>query len=468
MNHSTILNTHAIEEHRSRLSISKLTVQHKHNLFYFAIVLVPYLASELLDMEFKGVSQYVISTLNLIAMMAFFIQFPLAGRLKQIRWFANIDWSIGTHKKLGKYLGMYFFLHPLLIVAPKWLVSFDDFTAGIVSMVTSPQLLTAIIAWVAMVIWVLMSIYKDKLNIRYETWRLLHVIGFVIIATLVVLHITSIGSHGQFEQLFNGVWWGLYILSMTIVIYNYLIKPRLISGHPFEITSVHKASECDWELTIQAKSRQSYDFEPGQFVWINTSKSPFNLEQHPFSIASGNQEQGELTFIIRELGDYTSTLNELKLGQNVFVDGPYGSMSLELSSKAKGITLVAGGAGIAPMLGLARELVKRNESRPIHFIYGNQNLKKMVALDELIALDISMPNFHLQLVCQQLDETNNIEYVYQGVVDEERLTAAIDADNAQNWAVYLCGPEGMIQANSLQLKKLGVATNQIHYEHLAF
>lgn len=41
-------------------------------------------------------------------MMAFFIQFPLAGRLRNLPWFANIDWNIRTHKRIGKCLGAFF------------------------------------------------------------------------------------------------------------------------------------------------------------------------------------------------------------------------------------------------------------------------------------------------------------------------------------------------------------------------
>lgn len=463
-------NTFNLKAIKFQLSTLNLTNKHTLTLGYFALLILPFGIAESLGMLFEDVYSSALSALNLIAMMAFFVQFPLAGRLKHIPIFSNIDWGITKHKQLGKYLGMFFFLHPLLILAPKVLLSFDALRTSFISMITSPQLLTGLIAWLVMGVWVLMSIYKDKLNMRYETWRLLHVIGLVVVATLATLHITTVGSHGQYNQEFNIIWWSLYTLSMMIVIYNYFIKPRMIQRQPFAITSIEKVSPCDWQLTIESKSQQRFAFEAGQFAWINTSGSAYNLEQHPFSIASVQNHTAQLSFIIRELGDYTSSLDQLEIGQTVFVDGPYGSMSLNQSRTSQGITLLAGGAGIAPMMSLLRELDKQNDSRPIRLIYGNQSLERMVCLDELVALEKRMANFKLQLVCQQLENAKDTlrPYVHQGRIGKSEIDASFTAGQHKDWAVYLCGPSAMMDATTRNLKQLGLASSQIHYEQLAF
>ena len=447
-----------------------LTENQKRMLTYLLMLVAPWLIGIVLDLEFEGIYRYVLSTLNVVAMMAFFIQFPLAGRVRHLSWFANIDWSIATHKTVGKWLGIFFFLHPILIAAPKALLSAQDLQASAVSMISEPNMLTGVAAWLAMSVWILMAVFKQRLHLRYETWRLLHVLGFVVIATLATLHITSVGSHGQYEQQFNMIWWGLSAASITLLVYNYLIKPRIIQSQPFEVSEIKKISDCDWALTIQSTSQSKVSFDAGQFVWINTSKTPFNLEQHPFSIASGKVETGVLSFIIRELGDYTNNLNSLRPGQTVYVDGPYGSMSVDQSTSSSGITLIAGGAGIAPMLGLVRELAKRNETRPVRLIYSNRDLDRMVALAELREFTATMKNFSLQLVCSQLPENSQAHAfdIKQGVIGASTIRAAIDPGMQGDWSVYLCGPEGMIAANVQQLKSIGVKPNQIHFEQLAF
>jgi len=461
---------------RDSVSLSKrfrklhLTYRHRLTLGYLLLLLLPFLIAQGVGVQFENSYRIVVSCVTLLAMMAFFVQFPLAGRIKQIPLFANIDWSVAKHRKVGQYLGVFFFCHPFLILAPKLLLSFDDFTAAFMRAITAHGMLTGVLAWLAMGIWVLSAIYKDRLPMRYETWRLLHLLGFIVILTLATLHITEVGTHGQYNQLFNLLWWLLYLFAVAMLIFNYTIKPDHIKGKPFTISAIEQISECDWQLSIESTTAQKFDFEAGQFAWLNTSGSAYNLEQHPFSIAVEENKQSQLSFIIRELGDYTRRLNELSVGQTVFVDGPYGSMSLAHSKYAAGITLIAGGVGIAPMLSLLRQLSKDNDPRPIRLLYANQNMARMVCLDELLGFTHHMQNFNLQLFTDQKENPKVplIPYWNHGFIDKRAIDTTIIEANKQDWEVYLCGPQGMMQATTKNLKQLGISSSHIHFEQLSF
>ena len=430
---------------------------------YLALLLIPFLATLTLNIDDKGLYSALLGFLNAVAMMAFFIQFPLAGRFKHLPMFSNIDWSMSKHKSAGKWLGAFFLLHPVLILAPRFLVSFDDGMTSVVEAITSPQLLTGIIAWVVMMVWVLLAIFKDKLN--YEAWRLTHVLGFVIICVLATLHITSVGRHGQFDAQFNVLWWGLCTAVVLLVVYNQVVKKSGLKKIPFTLTGITKISSRDWQLTLKANGSDDFKFEAGQFIWINTSGSVYSMNEHPFSIASCKSDLPEISLIIRELGDYTSHLDRLCIGQDVYVDGPYGSMSLRDSEKASGIALIAGGAGIGPMLSLLKELAAKNDPRPIRLLYGNNDYQQMVLQEEIKSLEKTMPNFTQQLVC---DQPTDIPDVRQGVIAEDAIAESIDPGPAKNWAVYLCGPSAMIASVRVSLKSLGIPAANIHYEQLSF
>ena len=447
----------------------ELTQKHKLALAYLSVAVLPFVLAQLLGMEFTGLYTSVLSAVNLLAMMVFFIQFPLAGRLKKVPLFSNIDWGITQHKKLGKYLGIFFFLHPIFIVLPKALMSADDLSVSVWSIVTSPHLLTALIAWCAMAIWVLMSIYKDRLNLRYETWRLMHVTGFAIIATLATLHITTIGSHGQFNPRFNTLWWLLYGLSMTLLIYNYVIKPKLSINQAYSISSIEKITDSDWQLSIQNNNQTPLAYQAGQFVWINTSGNPYSLEQHPFSIVSATAD-GQVNFAIRALGDYTSSLGKLKPEQVVYIDGPYGNMTLTPSQFASGITLIAGGAGISPMLSLLSQLAKQQDQRPIRLLYANHNMSRMIYLETLAELQRTMANFKVQLVCEYIElyQTYEQPNITHGLIQGQDIVDTVTKGQESQWAYYLCGPAPMISNMRDTLHRLGVSNNQIHYEQLTF
>jgi predicted ferric reductase len=172
-----------------------------------------------------------------------------------------------------------------------------------------------------------------------------------------------------------------------------------------------------------------------------------------------------VSFIIRNLGDYTSKLNTLSVGQNVYVDGPYGSISLAESAKSKAIVLIAGGAGIAPMLSLLRGLAEKNDPRPVRLIYGNNRLDQMVLQDEIKALEQTMPDFRQQRVCA---EAGGRDDVYQGVIDKDCIAQVISTAPVNDWTVYLCGPQAMIAGVNGSLKALNIPNTHIHYEQLSF
>lgn len=369
----------------------------KRLLAYTLIICIPFLATYALDMQDKTLYAAFISMFNTLAMMVFYIQFPLAGRLKHISLFANIDWGMAQHKRMGKWLGIIFFLHPFLFIAPRFMVSVDDGLHSLRDIVTAPQMLTGIIAWVGMIVWVLLAVFKNRLSIPYEKWRFMHMLGFVSIAVLATLHITTVGSHGQ-------------------------------------------------------------------FVWLNTSTSG-GVKDHPFSIASSRSSLPQLSFVIRNLGDYTAKLNDLQVSQKVYVDGPYGSMSLGDAKGAGAVILIAGGAGIGPMLSLVRGLADAKDNRPIRLIYANNHFDQMVLQDEIHALEASMSNFKQQLVCIEAGEQ---QAIYEGVIDRTVIEQVMADAPVNDWVIFLCGPKPMIDAGQKHLKAMKVSSRNIHYEQLSF
>lgn len=109
---------------------------------YWLLLAVPWLATRALDMDLKDTYSELLSVAWVVGMAAFFIQFALGGRIRRGSLFGNIDWSMTRHKKVGKILGYLFFLHPFLILAPRFLMSWDEGVTSLVSALTASSLLT--------------------------------------------------------------------------------------------------------------------------------------------------------------------------------------------------------------------------------------------------------------------------------------------------------------------------------------
>ncbi|WP_367068449.1 ferric reductase-like transmembrane domain-containing protein [Oryzisolibacter sp. LB2S] len=93
--------------------------------------------------------------------------------------------------------------------------------------------------------------------------------------------------------------------------------------------------------------------KPGQFAFVTTGDTD---DAHPFTIASAwNPAEPRLTFVTKELGDYTQRLPEvLHIGQPARIEGPYGCFTFE-DDCARQIW-IGGGIGITPFIARMQQL----------------------------------------------------------------------------------------------------------------
>lgn len=280
------------------------------NLAYWSMAILIYMLASYTNLVFKGWYIALLSALNILMMVAFYLQFPLAARIKSIPLFSNIDWGIAKHKRMGQILGIFFLLHPFLIILPKFFMSSADGIEALRAIFTSPHTLTGVIAWSLLIVWTLASIFKDRLPMSYETWKLTHLLGFIAITILATLHVTTVGRHGQAQPQLNLMWWGLCALCCSCMLYNYLIKPHRVKRNRFTLQNLEKISTRDWLINLESGNRTRFTFKAGQFIWLSTDKNASPLQAHPFSIASSPKTLPNVSFIIRSLGDYTSRMQE--------------------------------------------------------------------------------------------------------------------------------------------------------------
>ncbi|MBP7241414.1 ferric reductase-like transmembrane domain-containing protein [Amaricoccus sp.] len=93
--------------------------------------------------------------------------------------------------------------------------------------------------------------------------------------------------------------------------------------------------------------------KPGQFAFITTDEAE---GAHPFTIASAwNPSEHRLTFITKELGDYTRRLPDtLRVGQPVRIEGPYGCFTFD-DDRPRQIW-IGGGIGITPFVARMKQI----------------------------------------------------------------------------------------------------------------
>jgi predicted ferric reductase len=102
------------------------------------------------------------------------------------------------HKAIGYTVTFVLFVHPFLIVVPRYFESgvkpFDAFWTIITSF-NSLGIVLGLIAWIVMLIIGITSIIRNKLSMSYKTWRIIHGILSILFIAAATWHAADLGRH---------------------------------------------------------------------------------------------------------------------------------------------------------------------------------------------------------------------------------------------------------------------------------
>ena len=105
---------------------------------------------------------------------------------------------IKLHKIIGYLVIAIFFIHPFLIVLPRFFEAGVDPIYAFWLMITdfkSLGIIFGLIAWCVMIALLLTSFYKDKLNMTYVKWRVLHIVLSIVFVAAGLWHVIDLGRH---------------------------------------------------------------------------------------------------------------------------------------------------------------------------------------------------------------------------------------------------------------------------------
>ena len=437
-----------------------------HPLFllpvYLIIALAPLVLGYLQGLPPRPLRDEISSGLAMTAFAVLLVEFVLSGRFRLISARMGMDVTMRLHQLLARTALVFILVHPFLYATPlnfplPWDTS-GELTLGL----DGASLATGVIAWIALPAFVLMSIYRDQLPYRYETWRWCHGLGAALIAGAVTHHTLAAGRYSQ-DPWLAGFWGLLLAAALGSLVHTYLIAPLREAARPYRVTALRKIALKTWELTVEAARGEALRFEAGQFAWLNVGHSAFSLEENPFSISSAPAARPQIQFVIKEVGDMTRGLGGIAPGTRAYLDGPYGNLTLK-GHRGKGVALIAGGVGIAPLISIARQLAAENDQRPVILLYGNRTAEQIVYREELdrFAARESWQVIHV------LSEPPEGWQGETGQLDSGAINNAFAFEAAPEWLYLVCGPAPMLDGVEAALTALGVPGEQILSERFYY
>lgn len=392
---------------------------------------------------------------GLIATYCALMQFIVMGRIGWLEPIFGLDRLAIFHRRNGVAVITFILLHSSLMTLTHPLLR-GDF--NLLSIIDVPYVWLAMIAEVLFIFTVGLSIYIVRRHLKFETWYTVHLLNYLAIA-LIPWHQLTNGGDFLTNPLFANYWIALYAITALNVLYWRFGKVFLLfARHRFTVQKVQKETPTATSVYMTGKNMHKFRAKGGQFVLVRFLDKQRWAQEHPFSLSRLPAKDG-IRLTIRQLGDFTNTIPDLKPGTQVAVSGPFGAFTHELQRTNK-ILYIVGGIGITPIRSMIEDQARRGETGNAVLLYGNRTQADTIFLDELTELGARTKLVMHNILSDQKDYTGET-----GFIDAEKIARLVPDFAGRD--VFLCGPPPMMWGIIDQLKKIGMPESQIHYERFS-
>jgi Na+-transporting NADH:ubiquinone oxidoreductase subunit F len=217
------------------------------------------------------------------------------------------------------------------------------------------------------------------------------------------------------------------------------------------------------EVELDLIEPSKMDFLAGQYIQFlrpGTEQSPHPVYR-AYSMASPPSSATRLSLLFARVpaGECTTYVFEsLRVGQDVTVNGPFGSFHLRES--ARQVVFVAGGSGIAPIRAMIADMAERRISRTAKFFFSAHSAEDLVYLDDMRQAEQRLPGFRFIPVLSRPAPADHWEGEKGGL--PAALTRLLP--DLGDCEAYLCGGPGLIDASVNALRAKGLASEAIFFD----
>jgi len=218
-----------------------------------------------------------------------------------------------------------------------------------------------------------------------------------------------------------------------------------------QVTNIEQVSPTIKRLYVWPE--KTLQFAAGQFARLRFE----NLPARAYSMANTPGEEA-LEFHVRLIpGGMVSghIANDLKLGDTIEVEGPFGNAHLRPEDSSP-LVLVAGSSGLAPAKSIIRTALRSQPDRAVHLYFGVRSEEHVYDENELQVLVARHKNLKVETV---LSEPEGQTSRRTGLLPDVLAQDLVRHTTAQ---FYMAGPPEMVNAVSKVVSDYGINKDQIH------
>ena len=248
---------------------------------YLAIVLTP-LAIVFIGPipEGRGFWTELSVALGFVGLSTLGLQFAITGRLRPVAAPYGIDVLLQFHRQIAVVATVLVLAHPVILFVqnPRRLALLNLLDAPWPARFGVPAL-------VLLGVSVCLAIWRRRLRLPYEVWRVTHGLLAVLIVAFALVHVELIGHYVDLPWK-RAAWAAMSVGMIALLLYVRLLRPLMMLRRPYRVVDVRPEGGRATTLVFEAEGHEGMRFSPGQFAWLTLGSSPFALDDHPFSFSS--------------------------------------------------------------------------------------------------------------------------------------------------------------------------------------
>ena len=377
-------------------------------------------------------------------------QFLLGFRFVVGKLMVDLLWVLSVHKTLGKYIMLIVGLHPVFITL--YYLEKKGYNPLLLGGPTTFRYFVAVgmAAFAIFIVVVATSIlFRQKFTKR--TWFGFHITAYIALP-MIFLHSFPIGSTIA-EPPARHFW--IALAGFVGVLFVFRVMCRLcFMQKKYIVTSATKVRPQVTRINAKPLGAKIVP-GIGQFIYL---RKGFAGNIRPFTVSHYDEKTGELSVTVKALGTTSTSLQGIRPGELLYIDGPYGIFSHEALNSERPLVMIAGGIGITPFLRIF-EVLGYEPQREHHLFYGNKSKHEIVYEEELE--DSKSVNI-IHVLSEDTNHQSETGYITIPVL-KKYLTDALS-----NYEFLICGPPVMTMKLEEALTNENVPSEQIHHELFSY
>ena len=378
----------------------------------------------------------------------------LVSRIPWVERGVGHDRLVTWHRKLGPWSLYLIGIHVLLVTIGYAGQFHVNLASELINILTTFNWMWAALAgFIFMITAGVTSYKKARAKLSYEAWWVIHVSTYAAIA-LSFMHQVLNGPMFIGHPLNKGFWILLYgSMVFSILYWRFAIPTFRSFRHALKVEKIVNEGENMVSVIMHGNNLDKLGAQGGQFFGWRFMSKGHALVSHPYSLSAAPTAH-YLRITVKDLGDHSRSLADLKKGTRVFLEGPYGAFTAGRSSR-KHVVLIGGGVGITPIRALMEEFREGVQLDVIFRASRSEDLVLREEMDYLAAQSEGSIRVHYLVGSRKIHP-----------MDARTLKALVprfaDSD------IYICGPGPLVETVREAAKDLGVPKNRFHDEAFAF